>query len=65
MERIPAQLLYDWLDQLSCPVMTFSELQKVLPPSAMCGVTGKKDEESTVQARAQDVEEGRWGASTG
>lgn len=45
--RIPAQLLYDWLEQLAVPPIAVTELRRALPLSAISAATPHDDQEAT------------------
>eukprot|EP00903_Cladosiphon_okamuranus_P014922 g13817.t2 len=45
--RIPAQLLYDWLEQLAAPPINVTELRRALPLGAISASSPQEDEEAT------------------
>lgn len=47
-DRIPAQLMYDWLAQLAVPPIAVTELRRALPVCAMSAALPDDDEEKTI-----------------
>lgn len=47
--RIPAQLLYDWLEQLAVPPIAVTELRRALPLCAISSASPLDDQEATIK----------------